>query len=114
MTSLKHEEVNVKLHSLFPAARTRMTLVVLLCLAVLAVISLGQTGVGASALSLFQSPASPVRDAEPHADPAPVKIAEDAPVPSTEGFSIPTWAYFVAAVLVLVVAAVVLLLRSRR
>ena len=104
----------MKLHSLFPAARTRATLLVLLCLALLVVFSLGQTGVGATALSLFQSPASPIRGAEPSADPAPATTPEDAPVPAAEGFSIPTWAFFVAGVLVLVLVAAILLLRSRR
>jgi len=104
----------VKLHSLFPAARTRATLLVLLCLALLVVFSLGQTSVGATALSLFQSPASPIRADEPSPEPAPVTIAEDAPMPAAEGFSIPTWAFFVAGVLALVLVAALLLLRSRR
>ena len=113
--SSKHEEVNVKLHSLSSAARTRATLLVLLCLAMLVVFSLGQTGVGASALNLFQSPASPVREAtQPTADPAPVTIVEDTPAPEAEGLSIPTWVFFVAGIVVLVLVAVVLLLRSRR
>jgi len=104
----------VKLHSLFPAARTRVTLLVLLGLALLVVFGIGQTSVGATALSLFQSPASPLRGDEPSADPDPVTTAEDAPLPGAEGFAIPTWALFVAAVLVLVLAAALLLLRSRR
>jgi hypothetical protein len=107
----------VKLQKLSPTARSGAVLLVLACVALLLVISLSQSSVGAAALSLFRSPpSSPVSaPAEPVTEPA--EGASSQPQPSaapTAGPAIPTWAIVIAAVLVVVLVVAFFLLRGRR
>ena len=111
----KDEEENVKRQTLSPTVRSRLVLLVLACVALLLVISLGQSDVGAAALSLFQSPASPVATPpeQPAAAPAETASVEPPPPPSAAGRSIPTWVIIVVAVVVIALVVVFLLLRGR-
>ena len=109
----KDEEENVKRQTLSPTVRSRLVLLVLACVALLLVISLGQSDVGAAALSLFQSPASPVETPPEQPAAAPAETAGVEPPPSAAGRSIPTWVIIVVAVAVIAVVVGFLLLRGR-
>lgn len=109
----KDEEENVKRQTLSPTVRSRFVLLVLACVALLLVISLGQSDVGAAALSLFQSPASPVATPPEQPAAAPAETASVEPPPSAAGRSIPTWVIIVVAVVVIALVVGFLLLRGR-
>jgi hypothetical protein len=110
----KDEEENVKRQTLSPTVRSRLVLLVLACVALLLVISLGQSGVGAAALSLFQSPASPVATPPEQPAAAPAETAGVEPPPSSAaGRSIPTWVIIVVAVVVIALVVGFFLLRGR-
>ncbi len=104
----------MKRQTLSPAIRSRLVLLVLACVALLLVISLGQSDVGAAALSLFQSPASPVATPPEQPAAAPAETASVEPLPpSATGRSIPTWVIIVVAVVVIALVVGFLLLRGR-
>ncbi len=103
----------MKRQTLSPAIRSRLVLLVLACVALLLVISLGQSDVGAAALSLFQSPASPVTTPPEQPAAAPAEAASIEPPPSAAGRSIPTWVIIVVAVVVIALVVGFLLLRGR-
>jgi hypothetical protein len=109
----KDEEENVKRQTLSPTVRSRLVLLVLACVALLLVISLGQSDVGTAALSLFQSPASPVATPPEQPADAPAETASVEPPPSAAGRSIPTWVFIVVAVVVIALVVGFLLLRGR-
>ena len=107
----------MKLLTLSPAARSRVSLLVLVCVALLVVIIVGQSSAGASALRLFQSqPTSPLTaPTEPALQPAATAVTQPPALEgTTSGPTIPTWVAIVAAVVVLVVTVVFILLRLRR
>jgi hypothetical protein len=111
----RDEEGHVSLPSLLPARRPVLALIGLATLTLIIVVSLVQAGTGAAALSLFQSPSSPVSgQAQPTAAPV-VPAAAEQPMVSS-GLSVPTWAIVVVAAVVIVAAIVVFTLvrRARR
>ena len=107
----------MSLPSMLPVRHSRLALIGLVCLTSLIVLGLAQTGTGAAALSLFQSPSSPIAgEAQPTAAPVVSADAQAGQPATSSGLSVPTWAIVVVAVVVVLAVIVVFALvrRARR
>lgn len=119
MTVLQPEmqEELVSQSSMLPVRRSKLALIGLVCLTVLVLLGLTQTGTGVAALSLFQSPSSPV-SGQAQATAAPALPGGDQPPPAvaSSGLPVPTWVIAIVAAVVIIAAIVALLLvrRARR